>query len=634
MGINLYDNPAQAKFINTYVPIQFESMYRLADKAQKNLDDNEKLMDDTTLNYSSLNTMSDADKAKWDSEIYGPIKNFVDTKFNSDQAMKDLTLQSEYKAMVRRLKNNPTTSALMTSAVNMREVAKKSDPRWGEYEKNKLRAHDTSKQGVFDGSNIQYEGWDKVEEEIFKDLPKEGTHQKGLSTGEWEVSGTTDTDLKNILANTKDYLATHPFINAAVEKDLQDGNIPKSYYSTDKKGNILIDPSTGQPAVDKFKYAEDKIYALAKAREHLDYKYIGDKIRANRPTYSGGMSEGPQQYSIVQEENNLLGGQAQVNLRKAYLDAIGKSVIRKDGQLQANVRGPLGEIGARYWTANSNAARLEAEVAKTTSILARTYDEKEKANIMNVLNGKKRALENERNNVSRLQNDFDTQIAADVSLHKYPAYIGGKQLKPVLSKEQVAEAYKTEMTPAFIAQWYNTSVGTPFQLKNQRGVVANTYTVPGSEKLTFVDRNKKLPLSMTGSHTDKAVHAMNTLMSSGRLSNKISFAPTSTAIKYSNNIENYGSAYIDKGSALQSGLTPYDISTLKKSGMISEQVVEVAPATGSGETAKPAKTVTYLVIPTTYNIPAESTSPGYEAARVDQKNPNFIANPAHYGLTK
>ena len=94
MGINLYDNPAQAKFINTYVPIQFESMYRLADKAQKNLDDNEKLMDDTTLNYSSLNTMSDADKAKWDSEIYGPIKNFVDTKFNSDQAMKDTTLKS------------------------------------------------------------------------------------------------------------------------------------------------------------------------------------------------------------------------------------------------------------------------------------------------------------------------------------------------------------------------------------------------------------------------------------------------------------------------------------------------------------------------------------------------------------
>jgi len=632
MGINLYDNPAQAKFINTYVPIQFENLYRVADKAQKNLDENEKLMDDTTLNYSSLNTMSDADKAKWDSDIYGPIKNFVDTKFNSDQAMKDPTLQSEYKAMVRRLKNNPTTSALMTSAVNMREVAKKSDPRWGEYEKNKLRAHDTSAQGVFDGSNIQYEGWDKVEEEIFKDLPKDGTHQKALSTGNWEVSGTTDTDLKNVLANTKDYLATHPFINAAVEKDLQDGNIPKSYYSTDSKGNVLVDPSTGQPSVDKFKYAEDKIYALAKAREHLDYKYIGDKIRANRPTYSG--AESPQQYSIVQEENNLLGGQVQSNLRTAYLEAIGKQVIRKDGQLQANTRGPLGSIGASYWTANSNASRLEGDVAKAKITLSRTEDPAARANIMNVLAGKEKALSNARESVSRLQGDFDNQIAADVSLHKYPTAIGGRQLKPVLTKDQVAEAYKTKMTPAFISQWYNTSIGTPFQLKNQRGVVANTYTVPGSEKLTFVDRHKKLPLTTTGAHTDKSVHAMNTLMSSGRLSNKISFAPTSTAIKYSDNIENYGSAYIDKGSALQSGLTPYDISTLKKSGMISEQTVEVSPATGTGATAKPAKTVTYLVIPTTYNIPAESTSPGYEAARVDQKNPNFIANPAHYGLNK
>ena len=638
MGINLYDNPAQAKFINTYVPIQFESMYRLADKAQKNLDDNEKLMDDTTLNYSSLNTMSDADKAKWDSEIYGPIKNFVDTKFNSDQAMKDPTLQSEYKAMVRRLKNNPTTSALMTSAVNMREVAKKSDPRWGEYEKNKLRAHDTSKQGVFDGSNIQYEGWDKVEEEIFKDLPKDGTHQKVLSTGEWEVSGTTDTDLKNILANTKDYLATHPFINAAVEKDLQDGNIPKSYYSTDKNGNILIDPSTGQPAVDKFKYAEDKIYALAKAREHLDYKYIGDKIRANRPTYSGGMSEGPQQYSIVQEENALLGGQVQSNLRSAYLAAIGRSAVRKNGVLHASTSGPLGSIGANYWAANTNAARYERDVAQAKIALARTEDPAERKKAKNLLAWKEKALQNARESVARLQNDFDTQIAADVSLHKYPTSIGGRQLKPVLSRDQLAEAYKVEMTPAFIPQWYNNNAGAPFQLKNQRGTVANTYPVPGSERLTFVDHKKKLPMSLTGNWKDKAINALNVLLKSGRLSNKMSFAPTTTAMKYGDSVENYGSAYIDLNSAKQAGMSDFDIKTLSEAGMISKQSIEIKPASGTGseygKDGNAAKTVTYLVIPSTYNITAESTSPGYEASRVDQKNPNFIANPAHYGLTK
>lgn len=640
MGINLYDNPAQAKFINTYVPIQFENLYRVADKAQKNLDESEKLLDDTTLNYSSLNTMSEADKAKWDTEVYGVPRQFIETQFNSEQDMKDPYKQAQFKAIVRKLKNNPLTSALMTSAVNMREVAKNSDPRWGEYEKNKLRAWNTSdpNQGVFDGSNIKYEGWDKVEEDIFKGINPDGTYQKQLSNNEWEVMGTTEADVKGILGNAKEYLATHPFINAIVEKDFQDGNIPKSYYNTDDKGNIIVDPTTGQPSVDKFKYAEDQIYALAKKREHIERKYIGDKYRSGRASYSGGMSEGPQQYSIVQEENALLGGQVQSNLRSAYLAAIGRSAVRKNGVLHASTSGPLGSIGANYWAANTNAARYERDVAQAKIALARTEDPAEREKAKNLLAWKEKALQNARESVARLQNDFDTQIAADVSLHKYPTSIGGRQLKPVLSRDQLAEAYKVEMTPAFIPQWYNNNAGVPFQLKNQRGTVANTYPVPGSERLTFVDHKKKLPMSLTGDWKDKAINALNVLLKSGRLSNKMSFAPTTTAMKYGDSVENYGSAYIDLNSAKQAGMSDFDIKTLSEAGMISKQSIEIKPASGTGseygKDGNAAKTVTYLVIPSTYNITAESTSPGYEASRVDQKNPNFIANPAHYGLTK
>ena len=118
----------------------------------------------------------------------------------------------------------------------------------------------------------------------------------------------------------------------------------------------------------------------------------------------------------------------------------------------------------------------------------------------------------------------------------------------------------------------------------------------------------------------------------------MSFAPTTTAMKYGASVENYGSAYIDLNSAKQAGMSDFDIKTLSEAGMISKQSIEIKPASGTGseygKDGNAAKTVTYLVIPSTYNITAESTSPGYEASRVDQKNPNFIANPAHYGLTK
>ena len=36
--VNRYDNPAQAEFINTYVPIPFEQLYTLGKQAKENVD--------------------------------------------------------------------------------------------------------------------------------------------------------------------------------------------------------------------------------------------------------------------------------------------------------------------------------------------------------------------------------------------------------------------------------------------------------------------------------------------------------------------------------------------------------------------------------------------------------------------
>ena len=640
MGINLYDNPAQAKFINTYVPIQFENLYRVADKAQKNLDESEKLLDDTTLNYSSLNTMSEADKAKWDTEVYGVPRQFIETQFNSEQDMKDPYKQAQFKAIVRKLKNNPLTSALMTSAVNMREVAKNSDPRWGEYEKNKLRAWNTSdpNQGVFDGSNIKYEGWDKVEEDIFKGINPDGTYQKQLSNNEWEVMGTTEADVKGILGNAKEYLATHPFINAIVEKDFQDGNIPKSYYNTDAKGNIIVDPTTGQPSVDKFKYAEDQIYALAKKREHIERKYIGDKYRSGRASYSGGggsYPDGPS--SLTQEENALQAEQVQSNLRSKYLEEIGKHVVMVNGSPRVSTKGPLGQVGANYYIAVSNSTRFNNKVHILNNTLANTVDSNQREILKKNIAAAEKDLANARDSEARLRSSFDTQIKADADLHLYPTYIAGKRLMPALSADKIAEAHVVNASTSFPDKWMKENAGPGFQLKTARGVIATTYPVRNSKELTFVDKNKKLPMSSHGSSYDGAIESLNRVLANGDVSNKASFSPTAITIKYGDRSENYGNTYIDVNSAATAGLSTSDMNKLIKAGKISIQRVVTKPASGTGaeygKEGNAERSIKYLVIPSTFRQDLPIESKGYNAAQTDIKNIKFESNKEWGGST-
>ena len=71
MAVNRYDNPAQAQFIDTYVPIPFEQLYTLGKQAQDNVNQALKDYSSALDKWADFTSPSQVDTQAWYNETYG-----------------------------------------------------------------------------------------------------------------------------------------------------------------------------------------------------------------------------------------------------------------------------------------------------------------------------------------------------------------------------------------------------------------------------------------------------------------------------------------------------------------------------------------------------------------------------------
>ena len=69
--VNRYDNPAQAEFINTYVPIPFEQLLSLGKQAKENVDQALKDYSTALDKWAEFQSPSAADTKAYYDETYG-----------------------------------------------------------------------------------------------------------------------------------------------------------------------------------------------------------------------------------------------------------------------------------------------------------------------------------------------------------------------------------------------------------------------------------------------------------------------------------------------------------------------------------------------------------------------------------
>lgn len=211
--VNRYDNPAEAQFINTYVPIPFEQLYALGKAAGDRIDKALTTFKTARDNWSKFQSESMVDNANWDKVTMQDtgIRDLV----NQMAANPDLIKDSRYQMALTSAINNVDTAAmrnLQQSAKNF-EIRKENIARLIAQNKYNEAWHlmnnsgwNTLQQGIFTDINpTPYQTSAEMVKPYLDDLKDSFLENKG---GYNWYGVTKDTTRKQVDAHLSDILAT------------------------------------------------------------------------------------------------------------------------------------------------------------------------------------------------------------------------------------------------------------------------------------------------------------------------------------------------------------------------------------------------------------------------------------------
>jgi hypothetical protein len=250
--VNLYDSPAQAQFINTYVPIQFDSMYKVADKAQSNMDKGTEILDNLQT-MRSLGSLSQVDNENWNKDYGSQISDFVDNKVQSNYDLTNPEVLSGLASLKRRIQNDPNATNMIESKANLKQAAAKADPQWGSVYGDVFKNYDTKGSGqIYSGQTLDYKSWEAKGDEYLKDV--KAKRDLKPTNGYWQ-SRIHPEDVVSTVNAKEANIMTDPHVDLLAKKDLQEGKVtdPK-YYD--------VNPETGEKSLKsnwKNMYAKDRI---------------------------------------------------------------------------------------------------------------------------------------------------------------------------------------------------------------------------------------------------------------------------------------------------------------------------------------------------------------------------------------
>lgn len=176
MAVNRYDNPAQAQFIDTYVPIPFEQLYTSGKQANERVD--KALADYRTAanTWADFQSQSMKDMQTWDAETRGKVLPIIDQAAKNPEAIKSMEWQMALQSAINNV-DRAKLLALRQSAANFEAYNKakqaliasgKYNPLW--HDRN-FTNWDTTTQGLYkDISPIAYQSVNDLVDPYVNDL--------------------------------------------------------------------------------------------------------------------------------------------------------------------------------------------------------------------------------------------------------------------------------------------------------------------------------------------------------------------------------------------------------------------------------------------------------------------------------
>ena len=255
--VNLYDTPAQAQFINTYVPIQFEGLYKLADRAREDIKEGNALLDNLA-KYKSLGSLSNVDNENWNRKV-SDVYSFIDKNVKDVYSLQDPTVRAQLHQITRNLESDPEMKNMLESKEMFKKALEKEDPRWGGRLAAEIAVYD-SRNGVYTGKALDWVEYTDIADAYTKDLKPTllGTSKSGF-TNEYGIS---ETMLWSTIVANKEDILSNPALMERAKIDFN--NLIKSnpeeamkYFNQNEDGSVS--PNLSEYALKRvFNAAIDK----------------------------------------------------------------------------------------------------------------------------------------------------------------------------------------------------------------------------------------------------------------------------------------------------------------------------------------------------------------------------------------
>ena len=603
--VNLYDNPAQAKFINTYVPIQFEHLYKLADKREADMEKAYAAMEKAS-SVEALGSLSDVDNKLYEQEYIAPIKSFI---ANNVKDISSLT-NPKVRAQLSQLVHNATASSGAKNAFASKamygDYLKNLDPRWGQAGVEQIKTHNTFQNGIFTGKPLEYFDVDVMGQKVIKGMGSKLI--KSATPGDWnDYYGQKQEDIRAFVDERGQEFANDPSAMLYAKQALSSGRASKEYYELDDQGN----PVGLKPGAE-IKFIQDNVYAAASKAATLEGKpnrrmeAMFDwstqlALQKQRQAHERQMkkedeAEAPQ-ISIL----SSIKGMATDNFGQTLVSTAGERVeqLLKSGAPKDQLIGQVGseivlaaeksiekkslegkikeqESNLNYLQASGDkspeTATKIAELSKSVTQSKAKLDEVEKQYSFAI----RAAAPIVMNNVRGLNNSVEragTQSARTIT-------INGKS-HPYLSTEDVEAASTNYVDPSVMNEYAGISLGgkTKATVKST-GSQRDMISVSSANQLSVVNpvSNSKTKFTETAI-INRATDAINTALASGKFNGKV-LAEASGKIRVTGgDVDAQYLMYIPKEEleaaiaatpGLSSGTT---ILALKNAGYISEETI-------------------------------------------------------------
>lgn len=462
MAVNRYDSPAQAEFINTYVPIPFEQLYTLGKQAKENVDKALSAYSTALDKWADFQSPSAIDTQEYYNETYGralPIAEEMSRNL-------DMLKTAEGRAKIYSVINNTDRaklSMLRQSAENLKQRQKvnqqlmltgKYNPDWHDVD---FANYNTLTSGIYnDVSPLAYQSIKELTDNYVNNLKDSFISRSGgfIHTGVTgdQVRQILDKNRSGILStpeaqmHMKMYVKNNP---GATMEDAANAFMEKAYIDNQEyiRDNVTVDP-----------------YALQALKEQQALRLAMAKKKGEEAT-----GDYPDAYN------------------KLYNDAI----TREKQQIRTNpalgrTRSLIEELGAMTQTLQ-NASDAVASGKMTADDYKKLYDTYKKQVDSNYSQeAMSDALAEDVRQLFATQSDIFPEVG--VNNKKYPAYYDASSR--VLNQ-------LTYGTSGLVMNSYNKVKAANEVEINSNDVITKGYTIPDTNGLIlstdFVNKIMKVP---------------------------------------------------------------------------------------------------------------------------------------------